>query len=266
MNKMLVAVFDSETTAFEGLNDLKALHKGGDISLYATAVLAKDDAGEISIKQQAEEGPVGTAIGMMTGSFIGILAGPVGVALGASLGGLTGMLFDLDKSGVDLEFVNDVSEALSPGKVAVLADLDESWTAPVDTRIGERGGLVFRRLRSEVIEDQYAREAAAFEAELAELDAELAEAEEEARAKIQAQIDALKEKSNVIKEKASERLEHAKSEAEARIATLQQQHQEASDHRKVKIEKRIAEVKADLDSRSAKLKEAGALAKEALAT
>ena len=29
MNKMLVAVFDSETAAFEGLNALKDLHRNG---------------------------------------------------------------------------------------------------------------------------------------------------------------------------------------------------------------------------------------------
>jgi hypothetical protein len=34
---MLVAVFDNENKAFEGLGALKDLHKKGDITLYATA-------------------------------------------------------------------------------------------------------------------------------------------------------------------------------------------------------------------------------------
>jgi len=88
--------------------------------------------------------------------------------VGASLGGLTGLIVDLNRSGVDVEFVNDVSDALTPGRFALLADIQEGWTAPVDTRLREHGGLIFRRLRSEVIEDQLARESAQFTAEMYE--------------------------------------------------------------------------------------------------
>lgn len=264
MNKIIVAVFDNETVAFEGLNDLKDLHQSGDISLYATAVLAKNEEGEVTIKQEADEGPVGTAVGMITGAFVGMLAGPVGMAIGTGLGSLTGMLFDLEKTGVGLQFVEEVSEALSPGKVAIMADVDESWTTPVDTRIGGRGGIVLRRLKSEVLEDQYAREASSFAAELAQLEAELEEAEEEEKQGIEGQIESIKAKAKVVEEKATERLEQARTEAEAKLATLKEQVKEASDRRKEKVEKRIAKVKADLETRSAKLKEAGQIAKSAL--
>ena len=40
MEKMLVAVFDNETKAFESLSALKDLDKNGDITLYANAVSA----------------------------------------------------------------------------------------------------------------------------------------------------------------------------------------------------------------------------------
>jgi hypothetical protein len=33
MDKMLVAVFDSDTAAFDGLNALRDLHRDGDIAL-----------------------------------------------------------------------------------------------------------------------------------------------------------------------------------------------------------------------------------------
>ncbi|MEA3302072.1 MAG: hypothetical protein U9Q75_02250, partial [Pseudomonadota bacterium] len=59
-----VIVFDSEKSAYEGLSDMKELHKEGSISLYSTAVLAKDAEGVVEIKQATEKGPVGTAIGM----------------------------------------------------------------------------------------------------------------------------------------------------------------------------------------------------------
>ena len=57
------------------------------------------------------------------------------MAVGASLGGLAGVLFDVSKSGVDVSFLDDVAKTLTAGKVAVLAEVDESWTTPVDTRL-----------------------------------------------------------------------------------------------------------------------------------
>jgi uncharacterized membrane protein len=265
MNKMLVAVFDSEEVAVEGLSALKGLHNDGDITVYATAVLVKDVSGKVSIKQAADQGPIGAGLGMLTGSMVGLLAGPVGLAVGASLGTLTGLIFDLNKSGIDVQFVDDVSKALSPGKAAVLADVEESWAAPVDTRVGKLGGMVFRRLRSEVVEDQLVRESAAFQAEVKQLKEEQAQARAENKAAIQAQIDEAKKKAQVMQDQAKGRIDQAQREAEAKITALQGQLKQASDRQKAKIEKRIAEVKADLGARGAKLQEAGRLAKEALA-
>jgi hypothetical protein len=51
------------------------------------------------------------------------------------------------------------SKTLTAGKAAVQAEVEESWTTPVDTRLHARGGIVFRRLRSEVIEDQLSAKA-----------------------------------------------------------------------------------------------------------
>jgi len=264
MNKMLAAVYNSEVVAVEGLSALKGLHKDGDITVYSTAVLVKDASGKVSMKQTADEGPIGTALGMLAGSMVGLLAGPVGLAVGASLGGLTGLISDLHKSGIDVQFVDDVSKALSPGKAAVLADVEETWTAPVDARVGKLGGMVFRRLRSEVVEDQLARESAEFKAEVKQLKEELAQAHAENKATIQAQIDDAKKKAQVMQDQAKARIDQAKREADAKITALQGQLKQASDRQKAKIEKRIAEVKADLEARHAKLQEAGRLAKEAL--
>jgi DNA anti-recombination protein RmuC len=202
---------------------------------------------------------------MLAGSMVGLLAGPVGLAVGASIGSLTGLIADLSKSGIDVQFVDDVSKALSAGKAAVLADVEETWTAPVDARVGKLGGIVFRRLRYEVAEDQLAREAAAFEAEAKQLKEELAQAHADNKAAIQAQIDAARSKAKVMQDQAKARIDQATREADAKLGALQAKLKQASDRRKEKIEKRIAEVKADLGARRSKLQEAGRLAKEALA-
>jgi len=262
---MLVAVFDTESAAFEGLSALRDLHGDGDITLYASAVMVKDKTGKITVKQEADEGPVGTAVGLLTGSLIGILGGPAGLALGASLGGLTGFLGDLARGGIGATFLDDVSKTLTPGKAAVVTEVEESWTTPVDTRVHKLGGIVFRRLRSEVVEDQLVRESAAFEADLKALEDDLKRGVAENRAAIQKDIEQVKKQIKSTQEQAKARLDQAKAEMDARIKSLQEQAKGASERAKARIEKRIADVKADFEVRSKKLNQAWTLTKEALA-
>lgn len=264
MNKMLVAIFDDESTAYEGLSALTDLHNRGDITLYAAAVISKDSSGRINVERAADEGPIGTALGTLTGSLVGLLGGPVGVVAGAAAGGLTGNLYDLNKSGVDVEFVDDVAEVLLPGRVAVIADIEETWTTPVNTKIHQLGGLVFRRERSQVVEDQLARESAAFNAELDQLDAELAQASAENKAAVKEQIDAVKKKIETTRAKSKARIEQLKTETDAKVSSLKEQIKKGTSEQKANIEKNMADLKADLEARNAKLKKAGELAKQAI--
>jgi uncharacterized membrane protein len=265
MNKMLVAVFDTEAAASEGLSALKELHTDGDIALYATAVLSKDKAGSVTVKQAADQGPAGTAVGFLTGGLIGLLSGPVGLPVGAAIGGLTGLLFDIDRSGISMTFVDEVSKALIPGKAAIVADMDESWTAPVDTRLHRYGAVVFRRLRAEVVEDQLNREAAAFQANLKTLDDEMKQASAENKAAIQKEIDAVKKQLQATQDQSKARLEEARAEMDAKLKALQDQAKSANDRARARIARRIGDVKADFGVRSKKLSEAWELTKQALA-
>ncbi|SFI69861.1 DUF1269 domain-containing protein [Bradyrhizobium sp. Gha] len=265
MNKMLIAVFETESSAFEGLSALRELHREGDVTLYASAVIVKDKAGKIEVKQAADQGPVGTAIGLLTGSLIGLLAGPAGLAIGASLGGLGGLLFDLDSTGISATFLDEVAKELSPGKAAVLADVEETWTTPVDTRLHKLDGTIFRRLRSEVIEDQLVRESAAFQAELKALQDDFNHSAAESRAAIQKDIEQVKTQIKTVQEQAKKRLDQAKAETDAKVQSLTDQAKQASDRARRRISSRIAEVKADFDRRATKLNQAWTLTKEALA-
>lgn len=265
MNKMLVAVFEHETAAYEGLSALKDLHRDGDITLYSSAVIAKDKDGKIDVKQAAETGPLGTGVGLLTGGLIGIVGGPAGVAVGASLGSLAGLIFDVNKSGVDVAFLEDVSSTLTDSKVAVLAEIEEGWTTPVDTRLHGLGAIVFRRLRGEVVEDQLARESAALQAELKALNDDLKHAADNNRAAIQNDIERVHKQLKATQDQAKARLDQAKSEANARVKALEDQAKAAQGRSKARIEKRISDIKADLDVRSHKLGQAWKLTKEALA-
>jgi uncharacterized membrane protein len=262
MSKILVSTFESETAAFEGLSALKDLHRGGDITLYASSVVAKDAAGVVAIRQEADRGPVGTLVGLVTGGLVGLLGGPVGVAVGAYIGGFGGLLVDMFTAGMGMDFVDEVSAALTPGTAAVVADIDETWVTPVDTRLGALGGTTYRRYTGEVIDEQLVRETEASRAELERLRAELREAAAQAKANVQAAIERQQHKLEALVVRVDKELDRQNAEFEARLSTLQAQRAQAQEQQRQRIDARIAELKASHEARKAKLEEARRLAKQ----
>jgi uncharacterized membrane protein len=264
MDKILVVIFDDENKAYKGSRALQDLHNEGSITLYAKAVIAKDASGQVSVKQTDDEGPVGTAVGLLTGSLIGLLGGPVGVALGAYVGMFGGMLYDLANLGVGEDFLVEVGQYLEPGKAAVVAEVWEEWVLPVDTRMQTVGGVVFRRMRGEIVDAQIERDVDALKAEIAELKAELNQATGEAKADLQAKIDAAKAKLQAMQDGIKAKIETNQQETEAKVKTLQEQAGKAQGERKAKIEAHIAELKADDKRRTELLHQAWELTKEAM--
>jgi len=264
MDKMIVTVFDTENQAYEGGRALKAMHDEGSIVLYAMAVITKDSNGKVAVKQAADQGPMGTVLGMATGGLIGLLGGPAGVALGAAAGTLGGSLVDLANVGVGADFLDEVSQYLGPGRAAVVAEAEEQWVIPVDTRMEELGGTVFRRSRGDVLDAQIQRDIIALEAESAQLDDELKAATGKARTKLQARLDAAKQRLEAMKNQAKARAQNLKNEADAKIAWLKQRAAKAHGDMKTQLESRAAELQADYDARSSKLSQAWQLTKQAL--
>jgi uncharacterized membrane protein len=258
MDKMLVAVFDNETAAFDGLSALRDLHRDGDITFYAWAVIVKDGTGKISVKQALEEGgpPPGAALGLLTGKLLKLLRGPAGLAIGTSLPGLTGFLFDLDMSRIGPGFLNDVAKALTPGKAAVLAEVEEGSTTRVDARLRRHGGMVFRRLPAEVIETQLIRQSAAFKAKLKTLTRELKRALAWNRAAIQKDIEQVRKQLNETQDQSNARRDQANAEMGAKRKVLQDQAKGAGDRAKARIERRISDLKKNFDLHSKKLSKA----------
>jgi len=220
MERMLVVVFDNETKAYEGKAALGQLEKEGSIAAYAGAVVVKNADGTTSVKQFDDFGPVGSLVGTSVGSLIGLLGGPVGLAVGAASGLALGAIFDLDNARVGADFVEDVSKSLKPTKVAVVAEIEEGWTTPVDTRMEALGGTVLRRALSDVEEDLREKDIAAMEADLAQLKAEAAKASADRRAKLQSRIDHLKQKIDAQQQDAKERRDALRARHEAKTEVL----------------------------------------------
>jgi uncharacterized membrane protein len=265
MNKLLVAVFENEPAANAGLNALRALHAAGDITLYASGVLARDDKGAISVKKSMDAGPTGAVTGLAVGSLIGLLGGPVGLAVGAVTGTVAGAVRDFWVAGVDLDFIEAATEHLRPGKVALLAEIEEEWVIPVDLALEAAGGHVLRRSRTEVAEAQFDHDIAAFKSEIKELESEASHAGGDAKAKLQVKLATAKSALDGAVLRAQQRVDTLKREADAKAEAIKLQLSRAEGEVKAKVEDRMKRVKNAYHARGAKLAQAWQLTKEALA-
>ena len=207
MERMLVVVFDNEKKAFEGESALKQLEREGSFSIYAGAVVVKHADGTVSVKQLDDSGPIGTLTGTAVGSLIGVLGGPVGLAIGAASGLALGALYDANDIRVGEGFLDDVSKSLTPNKVAVVAEVEEEWTTPVDTRMEALGGTVLRRALWEVENTVDEQEGAAMEADLEQLKSEISKAHADRKAKLQKKIAELEAKIDAQQKKTIQRRE-----------------------------------------------------------
>jgi uncharacterized membrane protein len=265
MDKMVVVVFDAESKAYEGIKALKDLHAEGSLTLYGTAVIAKDSKGILNVKQAADQGPLGTALGMATGGLVGLLGGPVGLAVGAAVGTATGAIYDVTQIGINADFLEEVSQHLSPGKTAVVAEIEEDWVTPLDTRMDAMGGEVFRRVRSDFVDAQVELEIQAEKAEIAKLKAEHHQAVGEAKRKLAEKMQAAQQRVQMRRDKLREKIDAVKREGEARIKMVQDQGNKARHDAKAGLEERINEMRAHHTARVDKLSKAWQLVKEAAA-
>ena len=220
MDRMLVVVFDNEVKAYEGKKALLQLDNEGSISVYAYAVLVKHADGSATVKQGDDSGPLGTLAGTSLGSLIGLLGGPVGLAIGATAGFAAGGVADLNNARIGEDFINDVAKQLLPNRVAVVAEIEEDWVTPVDTRMEAIGGTVFRRALSEVRKTVDDEAVAGMKADFAQMKAEHAQAHADHKAKLQEKLNQLDAKIQAQLLKAKDRREATERQAQAKAQVL----------------------------------------------
>jgi uncharacterized membrane protein len=220
MDRMLVVVFDTEIKAYEGKKALLQLDNEGSIAVYAYAVVAKNANGTATVKQGDDAGPLGTLVGTSLGSLIGLLGGPAGLAIGATVGLLAGGTADLNNARISDDFIDDVNKDLLPNRFAVVAEIEEDWTTPVDIRMDAIGGIVFRRALSDVKDTIHDENIAAIKADIAQMKAEHAKARADRKGKLQEKINQLDSKIQVRLEKAKVQRKAAEVRAQAKAEVL----------------------------------------------
>ena len=264
MNEMLVAVFDTEDAAANGLQALRELHEEGGISLYAWALIVRNRDGQISVKQQSRVALVGTAVGLLVGGIAGSVGGPAGSAVGGSIGAYVGMLADWARHGIDLQFLSDLNKTLEPGKAAILGEIEENWFSPVEARLEKLGGSVFRRFRTDMIEDQLLQQSTALQKSVENLQKELDTSYAANRDVLQQRVVDVKQQLKMIRDQAKSAIDSKMAEADLRMQALNAQLEAVASETKGRVEKRISEVRDDFATRAHKLNRAVALANEAL--
>ena len=265
MDKLVAVVFKNEKAAYEGVRAFSDLNAEGSLDVAMVSVIKKESDGKITTKQVGDDYdfPIRTLTGTALGALVGFLAGPIGVAAGAAAmaaaagtvagaasGGLVGIIGDLYSTGIDEDFVSDVAHALTPGNYAVIAEVDEEWVTPLDTRMEALGGVVFRTLKSDLSEEQRKREAAAAKTQLEQLKIEHAKAQANRKAKLQAQIDSLSKRIDAKAARAQARAEQVTREFQARVNALQAKADKERGDAKAAVEARLAKLRQDYQSRA----------------
>lgn len=258
METMLVAVFDEESKAYEGLRALKQLDKEGSIVVYAARVIEKQLDGTIAIKHTDFEFPIhaigGTAIGAIIGLFgAGSLGMVGGAAVAAVAGGLAGSLADFNRAEVSAEFLDEVYAALKPGKFGVIADLSEDWVTPVNTQMEALGASVIRTARRSFEAEQNAKQLSNLRAEIERTKAQLVRAHANRKVKLQARIEERNTQLQSQLDQIKHRLEQIKSDTETRVQALQAKAENARADHKASFDARLEQLLRDDRENQAKL-------------
>ncbi len=118
MSYLVVIAFDDPDEAGKVRQTLTSIQQTGHLSLDDSAIVVKDEEGEVHLKNEVDRG---VKVGAVGGSVLGLLIGSVffpigGLILGAIGGALVGKLFN---TGVSQDFVKEVTDELEPGSSAI---------------------------------------------------------------------------------------------------------------------------------------------------
>ena len=150
-DNVVAGTFPAEANAYEALARLKELDSQDDVGVRGAAVVAREEDGRITIKDQfGKESFDDTAGGGLLGLLVGVLGGPLGILVGGATGLLIGSLFDEDDDDNTRSVLGDLSSAIRVGPPGLLAEVSEQDPVAVDAVMAHLGGTVVRRSVTDV--------------------------------------------------------------------------------------------------------------------
>jgi uncharacterized membrane protein len=163
MRNYVAVVFNDTAKAYQGLHELWQLDHAGDITVHGAGVVHRDSLGQFEVDTKETHPLLATAVGVGIGALLGALAGPAGAAIGAAkgagvgaaTGGMAGAIADAGRSDSRHEAADETRFVLGNGQSAIIADVSEDWTTPIDTRMKSLGGTIYRRAKSDLEDDMW---------------------------------------------------------------------------------------------------------------
>ena len=156
---VIIATFENRNDAYEAAKDIDKLDDTV-IKVQSGAIVEKDELGNVTwLDSKGLAAPWGTIGGVtggaLLGALVGTIAGPVGTMTGAQVGaasaaagslvgGTVGATVDIADTGLKEDYIAAVSGRLVPGHAALVAEVDEYSTQPVDEAVWQHGGVIFR--------------------------------------------------------------------------------------------------------------------------
>lgn len=140
----VVVTFDDEKKAIEASHKLQDLAVHGDIAMGYSVMLRKGESGEIEALKKSTANGKDTWSGMLIGMLVGLFFGPLGFLISMLGGTAIGAGLDYSHGKFEDNFVEKIKEKLDNGRIAIIANCDESSPIFVDDAMKELGGEVFR--------------------------------------------------------------------------------------------------------------------------
>ncbi len=151
MSELIVIGFDTSDEARAALKDLRSIEHLGRIHFEDTAVVERDAAGHVHVKNEVS-GTTETAavIGGAIGGIVTFAFPPAGIAIGAAVGAGIGALMH---TGVDGDFVDDIKNKLEPGKSALFLVLKQADADALDAALRPYHGNLIQTTVDEDVEE-----------------------------------------------------------------------------------------------------------------
>lgn len=153
VKNIIVATFPEESKTYQAFSEIKALGTSRQVKLEGLAIVRRGADGRLELPDMASRGYGGSITGGLIGSLIGILGGPLGVLLGWGTGALIGSIRDITEARSDMTLMQHLTEQMEPGDIALIGELEEESTVPINTIVQRLGGEILRRPSEEIERD-----------------------------------------------------------------------------------------------------------------
>jgi len=142
MSDLIVIGFQDEFKADEVLIELRKLEREYLVDLEDAAIVVRNKAGKVKIKQTQEL----VTSGALSGGFWGLLIGliflhPMLAIFGAAVGAISGALTDI---GIDDNFIREIGDTIEPGTSAIFVLVKKSTPDKVLDELSQFEGKVLR--------------------------------------------------------------------------------------------------------------------------